>query len=267
MAPACDGYHEPGPSVARSRSMKDSGPRGILGQEAGDDASRRGVLGRNLTWIIALVILAGLVVAYFVFPAFRSFIDEAYDVMSTGDEEQIQPWVEQFGAWGFLVIIGLMLLQTVVAFLPSLVTMVVSVLAYGPLAGGLLAWGGMLAAASLGYGIGAAIGPAVVDRLVSRDTEQKLEKFVERYGGKGIIAARISPVLSTDAVSIVAGLVSMTYVKFISATAAGTAPLTILVAWLGADVNRLWPGLIAVSVVSLLTFVAYVIWDRRRSRR
>lgn len=245
--------------------MNDSTQRAPSGAESSDEEAGPGPFGRHLTETVALVILAGLVLAYFALPGFRSFFHEAYDVMSTGDEEQIQPWVEQFGAWGFLVIIGLMLLQTVVAFLPSLVTMVVSVLAYGPLAGGLLAWGGMLVAASVGYGIGAAIGPAAVDRLVSRDTEQKLERFVERYGSKGIIAARISPVLSTDAVSIVAGLVSMKYVRFIVATAVGTVPLTVLVAWLGADVNRLWPGLVAVSVVSLLTFVGYVVWDRKRS--
>lgn len=265
MAHGCDGNREPDPSVVSS--MRDPEPRGSPHQEAKAGDSRPGGLGRNLTWILALLIVAGVIVAYFVVSGFRSFFDEAYDVLSTGDEEQIRPWVEQFGAWGFLVIAGLMLLQTVVAFLPSLVTMVVSVLAYGPVAGGLLAWAGMLVAASVGYGIGAAVGPAVVDRLVSRDSERKLERFVERYGSKGIIAARISPVLSTDAVSIVAGLVSMSYVKFIAATAAGTVPLTILVAWLGADVNRLWPGLIAVSVISLLTFVGYVIWDRRRSPR
>lgn len=247
--------------------MKGSKQSVATGEETAASESRPGAFSRNLTWIVALVVLGSLALAYFVVPGFRSFVDEAYGVMSTGDEEQIRPWVEQFGAWGFLVVIGLMLLQTVVAFLPSLVTMVVSVLAYGPLAGGLLAWGGMLVAASVGYGIGAAIGPAVVDRLVSSDTEQKLERFVDRYGSKGIVAARISPVLSTDAVSIVAGLVTMPYVKFIAATAVGTMPLTILVAWLGAEVNRLWPGLITVSVVSLLTFVAYVIWDRKRSSR
>lgn len=219
----------------------------------------------NLTWAIPLGLLAVGVILYFVVPSFQGFVDEAYAVLSSGDQDEVQQWVARFEPWGFVAIIGLMLFQTIVAFLPSLVTMVVSVLAYGPMAGGLLAWGGMLLAATLGYGIGRGFGPAIVGRLVSDSNQRKLERFVDRYGSAGIIAARITPVLSTDAVSIVAGLVQMNYLKFIASTAIGTLPLAVLVAWLGADVERLWPGLIAISVVSMLAFVAYVVWDRRRS--
>jgi uncharacterized membrane protein YdjX (TVP38/TMEM64 family) len=122
----------------------------------------------------------------------------------------------------------------------------------------------MLIAATLGYGIGMGFGSTIVGGVISRKNSRKLEEFVDRYGSKGVVAARISPVLSTDAVSIVAGLAGMNYVKFIAATALGTAPLAVLVAWLGSDVERLVPGLVAVSAISLATFVGYVIWDRRR---
>ena len=90
---------------------------------------------------------------------------------------------------------------------------------------------------------------------------------LERYGVWGVVAARLSPVLSTDAVSIVAGLVGMRFWRFVLATAAGTLPLTVLVAWLGADIDRLKTGLIWVSVVSLATFVGYVAYDRWKARR
>jgi len=94
-----------------------------------------------------------------------------------------------------------MVAQTLLAFIPSVLIMVVSVLAYGPLWGGLLSWGGLVMAALVAYGIGRALGPVTVDRLIGRKTEQKLKRFVERYGVWGIIVARISPALSTDAVS------------------------------------------------------------------
>jgi uncharacterized membrane protein YdjX (TVP38/TMEM64 family) len=56
----------------------------------------------------------------------------------------------------------------------------------------------------------------------------------------------------------------MNYWRFLLATALGTLPLTILIAWLGADIDRLKSGLIWVSVISVALFLAYVVYDRRR---
>jgi uncharacterized membrane protein YdjX (TVP38/TMEM64 family) len=58
----------------------------------------------------------------------------------------------------------------------------------------------------------------------------------------------------------------MRYLPFIVATGLGTLPLTVLIAWLGAEAGRMKTGLIWVSVVSLAVFGAYVVWDRRRRR-
>lgn len=214
--------------------------------------------------MVPVGLLVALVLAYFVWPAYQDFAQQAYDVFSSGDRTRIEEWVRGFGAWGFAVLMGLMLLQTILAFLPSLLLMVVAVLSYGPLLGGALAWGGMLLAATLGYVIGRALGVAAVDRLIGPSTEKKMARFVDRYGIWGVIAGRISPALSTDAVSIVAGMARMSYLPFLLATGAGTLPLTILVAWLGRDVERMQTGLIWVSIVSLVVFVAYVVYDRKK---
>lgn len=218
------------------------------------------------SWFIPLGLIAALAIAYFAWPESKAFFDEAYGTFSTGDQQQIESWVKGFGAWGFVVLIAMMLMQTVLAFLPSLALMVVSVLAYGSLLGAALAWGGMLLAATLGYAIGRSLGVAAVDRLIGEHTERKISRFVDRYGTWGVIAGRISPVLSTDAVSIVAGMARMSYLNFLWATAVGTLPLTVLVAWLGSDVNRLQTGLLWVSALSIGVFVLYVIYDRRWRR-
>ena len=216
------------------------------------------------TWAVPLGLAALLAGLYFVWPGYQSFVDEAYRVLGSGDRARVEEWVKGFGAWGFAVILALMFMQTVLAFLPSLVTMVVAVLAYGPVAGGALAWGGMLLTACFGYGIGRSLGPVTVDRLLGTKTERKMARFVDRYGVWAVIAARISPVFSTDAVSFAAGMAKMRFASFVLATAVGTLPLAGLVAYLGADIDRLKTGLIWVSVASLAVFVAYVAYDRRR---
>lgn len=210
---------------------------------------------------VGVFVFLGLL--YFIWPAYRDFLRNALTKLSSGEREEIQRWIAGYGAWGTLVIFGLMILQTLVPFLPSLVTMVVAVLAYGPLVGGAFAWGGLLLAACAGYGIGLLVGPVTVDRLIGGKAKRQMEHFVDRYGSWGIVAARVSPALSTDAVSIVAGLVKMSFTRFGVATAVGTLPLTIAVAWLGEDIARLQCGLIWISVISLLIFVGYVYWDHK----
>lgn len=220
----------------------------------------------RLSWLIPLAVIAALVLLYLVWPGFRSFADESYRVVRSGDRAQLEAWVSRFGAWGPALIYALMVAQTLLAFVPSLLVTLVPVLAYGPLWGGLLAWSGLLLAALVAYGVGRALGPVTVERLIGHKTERQIEGFVERYGVWGVVAARVSPALSTDAVSFVAGLVKMKLWRFALSTAVGTLPLVLLIAFLGSDFERLRGGLIWVSVLSLVTFVLYVVWDRRRRR-
>ena len=215
------------------------------------------------TWLIPVGIIGLLAGAYFVIPSFQAFISKAYALLTNGDQEGFKNWVQGFGVWGPIVIILMMIMQTLLAFIPSIIIMVVGVLAYGPWWGGGLVWAGAMVAALVGYSIGRLIGPATVYKLIGKKTEDKVEGFVNDYGIWAIIAARISPALSTDAVSFVAGLVSMNVWKFTGATAAGILPLTVLIAYLGADFTRLQNGLIWVSVISMLLFIAYVIWDKK----
>lgn len=229
-------------------------------QQRGADEQGRG--RSSLTWLISVAIIALLLGLYFVLPGYREFVDRAFELVRSGESQELQEWISGFGFWGPLLIIALMLAQTLLAFIPSLLIMVAAVLAYGPWWGGLLSWGGLLIAATLAYFIGRALGSVAVDRLIGHEAEKRLEAYVERYGVWGVVVARISPALSTDAVSYAAGLVGMRFERFILATAAGILPLAALISFLGEDWNRLKSGLIWVSVVSLIVLVGYVIYDQ-----
>ena len=220
---------------------------------------------QKLTWLIPVLTLVTVVICYYTVPPFQTFVEDGSEKLASGEEDQIRDWVEGFGGWGFAVVLALMLLQTVLPFLPSLGAMVVAVILYGPVLGGGLAWSGLVLAAMLGYAVGKLLGPVTIQALVSESTEQKMETLVHRHGVWGVIAARVSPVLSTDAVSIVAGLVGMGFWRFLSATAVGTLPLTVLVAWLGEDIDRMKSGLIWISVLSVIAFAVYVWMDHRQS--
>lgn len=72
---------------------------------------------------------------------------------------------------------------------------------------------------TLNYGIGHYLGPKVFQRADSRFLKKeyldRTHRFYERHGGKTIIIARFMPIIRTFA-PFVAGVGSMTYLRFIS---------------------------------------------------
>ncbi len=204
---------------------------------------------------------------YFAWPAFRELVQRAYAVVSSGDQERIETWVRGYGPWGVVVVLGLMFLQSVVAVLPSIGTMIAAILAYGPLWGGALAWGGMMLTGSFMYGVGRALGPVTVERFIGEKTSQSVEHIVERYGSWAVVIARLTPISSSDAVSFIAGALNMGYFRFLLAMAGGTLPLTVLIAWLGRDMGRLKVGLLIASAITLIAFIAHLLWQRWHGRR
>lgn len=212
--------------------------------------------------IITGIILAGLVATYFISPGFQEGIKEGWQVLTSGDETRISVWVEQFGFWGPFFIILAMVAQMFLLVVNVVALMLVAIIAYGPVWGSVIAIVAVLVASTVGYLIGKALGEAGVRKIIGQKAEEKVHGFVSDYGVWAVIIARISPFLSNDAVSFVAGVARMSYLKFIGATLAGITPLTILLAWLGEDNDRLINGLIWVGGVSLVAFIAYVVYDK-----
>lgn len=227
----------------------------------------RSKLERNLSWVIPAGVIATCGIAYLVLPAFRGFVNDAVRVLASGELERIQAWIQGFEAWSLAVIVVVLIVQPLLVVVPSVLMMIVAVLAYGPVWGGLLAWGGSILAAVVGYALGWALHPVTVDRLIGSDTEQRLETYMERYGFWAVVLFRVSPVLSTDGISIVAGLLEMRFGRYLAATALGFLPLATAIAVLGGDLDRMESGLVWGTIVSVLALAVYVGIDQWRRRR
>lgn len=197
----------------------------------------------------------------------RGFVQEAAGVLSTGDLAEIRAWLQGFGPWSVVVIVSILVVQPLLVVVPSVLMMVVAVLAYGPLWGGLLAWGGSTVAALVGYGLGWSLHPVTVDRLIGERTERRLERALRRYGFWSVALFRVSPVLSTDAISIVAGLLEMRLARYLAATALGFLPLAGTIALLARDAERLEGVLVWGSIFSVAALLAYLGVSRWRERR
>lgn len=211
---------------------------------------------------ITAAILAVMVGLYFISASFQANVNEGWDVLTSGDEKRITGWVDQFGFWGPAFIILAMVAQMFLLVINVVALMLVAIIAYGPVWGSLIAITAVLVASTIGYVIGWWLGGAGVRKIIGPKVEEKVCGFMSEYGIWAVIIARISPFLSNDAVSFVAGITKMGYLKFIGATLAGIAPLTILLAWLGEEDERLMNGLIWVGAISLVLFIGYVVYDK-----
>jgi uncharacterized membrane protein YdjX (TVP38/TMEM64 family) len=219
----------------------------------------------KLPLILSLSLLAALVACYFLLPGFQKAVQEAYEVLTSEDEERIREWVSQFGAWGPIVILIGMILQMFLFIIPNILLILICILSYGPVWGGLLAWFGIFLASTVGYFIGNKLSPVIVDKLVSEKTQDKLQDFISHYGMKAIFVLRVSS-LSNDGLSLVAGLLEMKYRRFITATMLGMTPLIAALAILG-DRGKIEKGLIWIGGFLLICLIAYIIIDKRKSKK
>ena len=212
---------------------------------------------------ISLTIIAAIFLSYFFVPQVQQFLDNAWNVLTSDDQERIEAWVGQFGWFGPVVIILTMVLQMFLIVVPTWLLMIVAVVAYGPIWGGLILFVAVFLASSLGYFIGRYFGPVIVEKIIGPKTERKISEFIDDYGFWTVIVIRLSPFLSNDAISFVGGVLKMGYWKFIGATMIGISPLIVFIAYLGGNTERLKTGLIWTSVVSLVLFIAFIWWDKK----
>jgi uncharacterized membrane protein YdjX (TVP38/TMEM64 family) len=216
---------------------------------------------------ISILIIASFILSYFFIPSVQDFLNNSWDVLTSDDEDRIKDWVGNFGWIGPIVLILTMVLQMFLLVIPSILLMVVSILAYGPIWGSLIIFASIFTASTIGYLIGRYFGPVIVEKLIGHKSERKIGEFLENYGFWAIFITRINPILSNDAISFVAGILKMNYWRFISATLTGIAPLTIFIAVLGRTTEGLKTGLIWGSVISLILFIAYVYWDKKSQKK
>lgn len=193
-------------------------------------------------------------------------VQEGWAVLRTGDQAKVAAWVAQFGYWGPVLVVAVMVAQMFLIVINNALLILVSVLAYGPWWGGLLAWVGVLTASSVGYWLGRSLGEPVVQRLLGEKSEKKVAGFVEQYGLGAVAVARLTPVVSNDAISFVAGAMRMGYFRFVGVTGVAILPLIGLLAYLGQDSDRLKTGLLWVSGVGLMLFGGYIWWSKTRNK-
>ncbi|WP_425147214.1 TVP38/TMEM64 family protein [Deinococcus sp.] len=212
-----------------------------------------------------------LLILLFALPPVRQFLVTGAGVLLAHDPARTHAWVAHFGGWGPLVLVIAFVVQAVMPVIPALVLTVVSLLAYGPLAGFLIVYSGTVLGAVAGYALGRGVGDPVIRALAGGRGRDRAHAFAERQGVRGVILIRLMPVLSSDVMNLVAGATRMPFLPFLAATSAGALPVTLLISVL-ARVTAGDPARLGLWLAGLSAVVAFLAagrwwWVRRAARQ
>ncbi len=157
--------------------------------------------------------------------------------------------VTQMGSWGVLLFFGIMMLQCIIAPIPSELVQIVGGLIFGIWLGSLYSFAGIMITSFIGYFIAIRGGAHVIEAAIGQKNVKPLEHFIGKYGIWAMIFGRGIPIIPFDLVTYGAGLVKMSRRDYLIGTAIGTVPRSVFYAWVG---SVMFPVGGAVELVSLL---------------
>ncbi|AKL93563.1 SNARE associated golgi protein [Clostridium aceticum] len=182
---------------------------------------------------------------------------------SQWDIEKLQDVVEDFGAWGILVFIGIASLKPFL-FFPNAFIFIVGGLVYGTILGSIASLTGIMIAFSLCYWLGGRF-HHVFMRFVGRKHVIKLQSLKDEEIIRVLFTMRVTPGFPIDAISYGAGLAGIPYNKFVLGSLLGVAPKIVLYTFLGDNINDIFSLQAIIAYISLLLLAILPTWLHKRS--
>lgn len=188
------------------------------------------------------------------------------------NQEAVSAYVQQYGAWGPLVLAIVQLVQVLVAVIPGHVFLVAAGYVYGFIPGLLLNIVCTVGASQVGFALARWAGRPFVHKLVAN--EDLLERWYRIGEERGFVFFTISfvlPVFPTDMMNFVAGLSGISGRKFLAANALGRFPSAVMLTLIGSHglefSNATWAVIGAIAVTVFLTGRYAVMRIERRYRK
>jgi uncharacterized membrane protein YdjX (TVP38/TMEM64 family) len=187
------------------------------------------------------------------------------------DAAAIAERVRAAGMLGSVGLLALLVVQCVVAPIPSEPIMMAAGYVYGPRAAFVVAWTGVVVGAALCFWLARAYGRAVAERLVRAERLDAAEASLQRGGPlttfAALLAIRAIAFHSFDIMSYACGLVRLPFPMFLAATALGSCPKVFAFTYAGATLaaRPVWlDAIILAGTVGVLAVVAIAALLRRR---
>ncbi len=181
------------------------------------------------------------------------------------------------GLPGYFIVL---ILQAIIAPIPSEATLMLGGWSYGFFLGGLVGWLGTTAGSVVTFFISRKGGRPIAIKLVGEKTIAFADRWFKKWGGWAVLIGRLIPFIPFDGISYGAGLTDMDFRTFIIASTLGGIPRSFLYAWLGYTFRRQLEGIplelllsnpesrisvIILLVISILIIVGYYVINKKYS--
>ena len=222
-------------------------------------------LVRLVVLLLAAAVLFGLI--YLFSSGFRSEVHRALGILGRGDIAGLRDYILSFGFLAPVASCFLMVLQALVAPVPSFLITFANGLAFGVFWGWMLSLFGHVLAAAVCFGISRSLGRVPVEVLVGKTGLQSADRWFARWGMYAVFFARLVPGIGFDVISYAAGLTRMRFRNFLFATALGIFPQTLLYSFLGRQAPEYVALFLMTSGLVIAGVVVVAVQRRRRERR
>jgi uncharacterized membrane protein YdjX (TVP38/TMEM64 family) len=175
------------------------------------------------------------------------------------DPERLRAIVIGWGVWGPLALIGLQVVQVLIAPLPGQVLGLVGGYVYGPWLGTLINMAGTLLGSGLAMWLARRFGRPLVQRFVPPEWLDRLDGLAARRGAAVFFLIFLLPFLPDDAACFVAGLSPLPLRELLLLAAVGRLPGVFIPNWLGAHAAGL-SAIQWVAIALLLVPAAAAFW-------
>jgi uncharacterized membrane protein YdjX (TVP38/TMEM64 family) len=233
-------------------------------------ASPAGLDARTIRWLRLLLLTSAAAVfgvLYLLSDGFRSETNRAVGILGRGDIAGLRDYIVSFGLWAPVASCFLMVLQALVAPVPSFLITFANGLAFGVFWGWMLSVFGHVLAASVCFGISRALGRIPVEVLVGKAGLESADRWFARWGVYAVFAGRLLPGVAFDAISYAAGLTNMRFRNFLAATTLGIVPQTFLYSYLGRQAPQYVALFLVTTGIFLLGVIVVAAVRYRRERR
>ncbi len=180
-----------------------------------------------------------------------------FDLFSNNTVEFQQYLVGFNGGWAAVIFCGLIILEVLIAFIPSWFIYPIGVAIFGVWNMILLVMLGNFIGSSIGFWIGHKFGSRLLDRFVEEKYVTKFNDFMVQRGAWSVFFLKVNPITSFDLWNYIAGASPLGFWKFTFANLAGLMPITILAALVSEETYTIAPKVLGILLI--LTFI-YIAW-------
>lgn len=215
-------------------------------------------------------VLAGVALV-FLLAATYWFLQETGMLAMILNGAALRERIAQWGAWGPLLVIGLMVLAILVSPIPSAPIAIAAGAAYGHIWGTVYVLLGAEIGALAAFGLARWLGAETLRRWYGDRLSVGLLGSQNTLMGI-VLVSRLLPFISFDIVSYAAGLTVLSFWRFAIATLVGIVPISFLLTHFGSEMmtgesGRIMGSTLALGSITLIPVAVKIIRDWRLRRR